>query len=186
MMAPRADPNKNVNGSVTQTLDVLDFSMLHLSWYERLQRRHARNLQNKLKIDRKDKVRMDTLSDISAVEATVKVLKVRALQLRNPNLALTVPELNRTIAIMPFLGSDMGAGHSNLNNRYEIQLNGNPMPQLSSSDFSNNVPKRLVYLHACFWSVYAEIPHVVIAVKNSNDAHYAMYVPHQYPLDTLT
>ena len=117
MMAPRADPSKNVNGSVTQTLDVLDFSMLHLSWYERLQRRHSRSLQNKLKIDRKDKARMDALSDISPIEATVEVLKVRAVQLRNPDITPTVPELNRTIAVMPFLGSDMGAGHSKLNNR---------------------------------------------------------------------
>jgi hypothetical protein len=124
MMAPRADPGKNVKGSVTQTLDVLDFSMLHLSWYERLQRRHSKNLMNKLKIDRKDKARMETLSDISPIEATVEVLKVRALHLRNADLTPTVPELNRTLAVMPFLGSDMGAGHSRLNNRYEIQLNG--------------------------------------------------------------
>ena len=35
---------------------------------------------------------------------------------------------------------------------------------------------RLLYLAACFWSVYAEMPHVVAAVKNEKDAHYAMYV----------
>ena len=33
MMNQRAQPDRNVNGSVTQTLDVLDFSIIHLSWY---------------------------------------------------------------------------------------------------------------------------------------------------------
>ena len=32
MMNQRAQPDRNVNGSVTQTLDVLDFSIIHLSW----------------------------------------------------------------------------------------------------------------------------------------------------------
>ena len=33
MMNQRAHPDRNVNGSVTQTLDILDFSIIHLSWY---------------------------------------------------------------------------------------------------------------------------------------------------------
>ena len=57
-------------------------------------------------------------------------------------------EINRTLAIMPFLGADMGAGHSALDNRY-------------------------AYLKACFWSIYAEIPHVVAVVKNKADYKYA-------------
>lgn len=123
MMTPGANPSKNINGSITQTLDVLDFSMLHLSWYERLQRRHSKTVMNKLKIVRSDKVRMKILSDISPIEAMVEVLKIRALQLRNPDLTPTVLELNRTVAVMPFLASDMGAGHSTLNNRCEMSNN---------------------------------------------------------------
>jgi hypothetical protein len=52
---------------------------------------------------------------------------------------------------MPFLGSDMGAGHSKLGNR-------------------------LTYLSACFWSIYAEIPHIVAAVKSAKDANFAMNI----------
>ena len=44
------------------------------------------------------------------------------------------------------------------------------------SDFFASHFCRLLYLAACFWSVYAEMPHVVAAVKNEKDAHYAMYV----------
>lgn len=48
MMNQRARPDRNVNGSVTQTLDVLDFSIIHLSWYERLQKRHSRIVRDAL------------------------------------------------------------------------------------------------------------------------------------------
>ena len=53
----------------------------------------------------------------------------------------TQQKLNRTIAIMPFLGYEMGAGHSNLGNRF-------------------------VYLQACFWSIFPYMPHIVAYVKS--------------------
>ena len=34
---------------------------------------------------------------------------------------------------------------------------------------------RLVYLSASFWSIYAEFPHVVVAVQNAKDAHFVRY-----------
>jgi len=42
------------------------------------------------------------------------------------------------------IGTDMGAGHSKLSNRYQ-------------------------YLSACFWSFYADYPHIVVAVKSKED-----------------
>ncbi|RYH05964.1 hypothetical protein EON65_43475 [archaeon] len=36
MMHARAHPHRAINGSVLQTVDVLDFSVIHLSTYERL------------------------------------------------------------------------------------------------------------------------------------------------------
>ncbi len=180
MMNQRARPERDVNGSVTQTLDVLDFSIIHLSWYERLQKRHARIVrdmvakkmssagtstaptkdkaddkgQGKGKAKGKGRGKADdgildaSMTSIGAVEQALALLKERALRLRQSGMPLPVPELNRTVAIMPFLGSDMGAGHSKLGNR-------------------------LVYLQACFWSIYAEIPHVVAAVKSEKDAAFA-------------
>ena len=55
-----------------------------------------------------------SLLTIDAIERAVELLKERALKLRHSGLPLPVMELNRTVAIMPFLGSDMGAGHSKL------------------------------------------------------------------------
>ena len=55
-----------------------------------------------------------SLLTIDAIERAVELLKERALKLRQSGLPLPVMELNRTVAIMPFLGSDMGAGHSKL------------------------------------------------------------------------
>ena len=118
MMNKRANPDRNVNGSITQTLDVFDFSVVHLSWYERLQIRYARQMQIELKIAKSDKKRLLELHSTVAIEDTVEFLKSRALKLRDSNLPFAVPELNRTVAVMPFLASDMGAGHSKLGNRY--------------------------------------------------------------------
>jgi hypothetical protein len=154
MMNQRARPERNVNGSVTQTLDILDFSVIHLSWYERLQRRHAKLIDGARKGAKKDKktapkdVAEDSLRSIAAIETANKLLKRRALKMRHPAVPFVIPEVNRTVAIMPFLGSENGAGHSKLGNR-------------------------LVYLQACFWSIYADIPHIVAYVKNNKDADFA-------------
>ena len=107
MMNQRADPKKNVNGTMIQSLDVLDFSVLHLSWYERLQRRHRTKA-------------VKGVDPIQPIIDTAKLLKERALALRNPAIPMAVPELNRTVAIMPFLGSENGAGHSKLGNRLQV------------------------------------------------------------------
>lgn len=60
----------------------------------------------------------------------------------------TRPEFNRTVVIMPFLGMDMGAGHSELSNRFH-------------------------YLSACFWSFYVHYPHIVAVVKSKTDYFFA-------------
>jgi hypothetical protein len=44
MMAADANPAKDINGSITMSVDVLDLSVIHLSAYERLQRRHKKTL----------------------------------------------------------------------------------------------------------------------------------------------
>jgi hypothetical protein len=52
---------------------------------------------------------------------------------------------------MPFLGMDMGAGHSELSNRFH-------------------------YLAACFWSFYVTYPHIVAVVKSQADYDFARLV----------
>jgi hypothetical protein len=132
MMNQRADPNRNVNGTVIQTLDVLDFSVIHLSWFERLQKRH----------------RVKSVKDVDPIQPIIDSAQVlRERTLTRPEYS---PQAKRTVAIMPFLGSDNGAGHSKLGNR-------------------------LHYLHACFWSIYHEIPNVVAAVKYQKDEEFARF-----------
>jgi hypothetical protein len=111
-----------------------------LSWYERLQKRHSRSIRSA----------PEKPGNIDTIARAVVYLKERALRLRAPGMpGLQLhPELNRTVVVMPFLGSDMGAGHSKLGNR-------------------------LVYLSACFWSFYAEFPHVVAVVKSEKDVLFA-------------
>jgi hypothetical protein len=103
-----------------------------------LQKRHAH----------RTKKSKEKPGNIDAVARASDMLKARALKMRDPAFPVDTPELNRTVVIMPFLGSDMGAGHSKLGNR-------------------------LVYLSACFWSFYAHFPYVVAATKNEKDATFA-------------
>ncbi|CAE7453914.1 unnamed protein product, partial [Symbiodinium microadriaticum] len=80
---------------------------------------------------------------------TIEVMRAiteRMLQRRDSGLHVEkgVPELRRTVVVMPFLGSGMGSGHSVLANRYE-------------------------YLKTCFWSIYPEMPYIVVGVSSEED-----------------
>jgi len=132
---------ENLTGVVIQSLDVLDFSVIHLSAYERLQRRwKSRLIKNKKKDFREDESVAYVLAN------TTKYLK-SSLEERAETVAESFSELNRTVAIMPFLGNANGAGHSVLSNRY-------------------------LYLKACFWSIRAYIPHVIAVVQSQIDYDY--------------
>ena len=137
-MNGRANPMKDVNGSLMQSIDILDFSVIHLSTYERLLKRW------RLSIKSQDAV----TGNIDPVRKSAELLRERALTLRRPGMPVNSDKFNRTIVIMPFLGTDMGAGHSKLSNRFQ-------------------------YLAACFWSFYADYPYIVVAVKSDKDRHFA-------------
>lgn len=138
MFGRNPNPLKNVNGTLVQSLDVLDFSVVHLSTYERLQKRWGQSI-------RSDEVR---LGKIDPIINTAKILKQRALRLQKLTMPKKSLHLNRTVVIMPFLGGDMGAGHSKLSNRFQ-------------------------YLSACFWSFYADYPYIVAGVKTQGDYDFA-------------
>ncbi len=138
MMNGRATPERNVNGSLVQTLDVLDFSVVHLSAYERLQRRWQRTIGvAKMKTGNIEPI-------VQAVNLLKDLAEANARERARPGYKFEHEGLRKTVVVMPFLGSDMGAGHSNLGNRF-------------------------VYLQACFWSLYAKFPHVTVAVKGIKD-----------------
>lgn len=125
------------SGTIIQSLDVLDFSVIHLSAYERSQRKYARFIKRHKYPD-----------SIEVMQNVTETLIKRRDTLFDVDT--TTPELNRTLAVMPFLGSGMGSGHSVLANRY-------------------------VYLHTCFWSIYPEIPNIVVGVSSMVDYNYCKY-----------
>ena len=137
-MNGRANPQKNVNGSLLQSVDVLDFSVVHLSTFERLMKRWARSIKS----------RDVSAGDIGPVQKSAEMLRKYALRIRASGAPPEDSRLAKTVVIMPFLGTDMGAGHSKLSNRFQ-------------------------YLAACFWSFYAQYDYVVAAVKSDKDLYFA-------------
>jgi hypothetical protein len=84
MMNPRAKVGKNNNGSVIQTLDVLDFSFIHLSWYERLLNRY------RIKKPKNE-------NPLQHVIDALSILKSKAIQARSLGIPSLHPALERTI-----------------------------------------------------------------------------------------
>ena len=123
-------------GGIVQSLDMLDFSVIHLSAYERLIKRHFS------KLDKDER----SYSVVDVVGEAVRQIRHMPAE-HSPDVSGAANRLNRTVAIMPFLGSVNGAGHSVLENRYQ-------------------------YLAACFWSIYAYMPHIVVTVTSEKDYRY--------------
>lgn len=83
MMSPRKE-----NGSLVQTLDLLDFSVVHLSAYERLKRRWRKVLPDFINNMSKNKKDWETGSLAQIVKAT-KLLKLRAATMREEGTTST-------------------------------------------------------------------------------------------------
>jgi hypothetical protein len=130
----------NHHGVVIQSLDVLDFSVIHLSAFERSSLKHKHILW------KEEKDRRTQWSNIDEVIEAGKQLEVlnNPLKRSKERIIRYSKEANETVVIMPFLGGAMGAGHSKLGNRFE-------------------------YLKTCFWSLYEFFPYIVIAVTRQED-----------------
>lgn len=137
MMNGRAAAHRHVNGTVFQSIDVLDFSVIHLSAFERLQQRWSRS-SPLIQQDR---------NNLTSVFRAAEELREHTLRMRERDSHKAHAAFDKTVVVMPFLGSEMGAGHSKLVNRQ-------------------------AYLHACFWSFYEHYSHVVAAVKSPKDAYF--------------
>ncbi len=136
--------NPHSEGVIMQSLDVLDLSVIHLSAFERSSRRYKDVLWKKP---------AEVKVEWTKIEP-VKQAGVRLAALNNPALPTHrkihySPEARRTVVIMPFLGGAMGAGHSELGNRFE-------------------------YLKTCFWSFYEFVPNIVAGVTRQEDVDWCM------------
>ena len=123
--------NASAEGIAVMSLDVLDYSVIHLSAYERSNRKFIMRLK-----------KLDDNFD----ENNIDIVKTagRFIKQQDPSFQHVDPRAKQTVALMPFLGVNMGAGHSVLSNRYE-------------------------YLKVCFWSVHQVFPHIVVGVLSQND-----------------
>lgn len=130
----------NHHGVIMQSLDVLDFSVIHLSAFERS------SLKHRFSIWEIDADRRKHWSNIDAVVEAGRRLEALNNPLKRPRTRKITysPEAKDTVVVMPFLGGAMGAGHSKLNNRFE-------------------------YLKTCFWSLYEFFPNIVISVTRQED-----------------
>ena len=100
MMNGRATPSRNVNGSLVQSLDVLDFSVLHLSAYERLQRRWDKSIGLQ---------RMKT-GNIEPVARVVKLLKDSGVDVNEMNQkSLAAASLNGHADLVEWLARECGS-----------------------------------------------------------------------------
>ena len=140
------------------------------------------------------------VGNITPIKTAVEHLKKRAVQQRNlydplllspATLAKkgarltethrqTLSKQNRTVTIMPFLGYEMGAGHSNLGNRFVyvcprvyvcmyVCVCFASVPPSPSLLLTLTPSSQCRYLQACFWSLYAHFPHVTVEVKSQKD-----------------
>jgi len=86
----------------------------------------------------------------------------------------------RTVVVMPFLGGAMGAGHSELGNRFEyvcvcvsvcVCLSFSSAHSLTTLYFYHYYHR---YLKACFWSFYEFVPNIVAGVSRQEDVDWGM------------
>jgi hypothetical protein len=142
----RESPNFLINpdghGMIIQSLDVLDFSVIHLSTFERSSKKYRARLW-------KDKNKMKTeWSKIDPVVETAHILEKLNNPVKSGRNHTWTEEAKKTVVVMPFLGGAMGAGHSELGNRFH-------------------------YLKACFWSFYEFVPNIVAGVSRQEDVDWA-------------
>ena len=136
---------QRIEGLIMQSLDVLDFSVIHLSTYERVHKKYQKQLWSSIK---DGKARQTMWSNIDVVKTASNLLAKDISHQRQQKTIHWSPEALRTVVVMPFLGGAMGAGHSVLLNRY-------------------------IYLEACFWSFYRFIPNIIVSVTTEADVEWA-------------
>ena len=161
-------------GALMQTLDVLDLSVIHLSAYERLYRQYTYDLQEPAVSDEIKGSMSHVVERIRAIARRRSIVPTASSPLFDrhtmsfkdtfqwllgrplPNQSSTPsprtstfkaepqPRARRTLAMLPWLGSSKGVGHS-------------------------ETTFRLLYLEACFWSVTQVTPHIVVGVTTKQD-----------------
>lgn len=85
-------------GMIAQSLDVLDFSVIHLSAYERSSRKHRRKVWSN-KADQESQ-----WNKIETVKETARILETQNNPAKSGKNMSWSEEAKKTVVIMPFLG----------------------------------------------------------------------------------
>lgn len=132
-------------GALMQTLDVLDFSVIHLSAYERLYRKYQYDIEEAEVIAETRMTMMNAVRSLKVEADKERALKNGTRSFKNLyDSIFSSPSSSESLAMLPWLGSIKGYGHS------EISF-------------------RMRYLEACVWSIHPLIPHIVIGVASQHD-----------------
>jgi hypothetical protein len=136
-------------GRLYQSVDVLDFSVLHLSTYERLLHRYSEHKNVKKEIENYTPIEeaTDMLKAKGILRSQGKKRHLHGGSRRMNTAALSY--FQRTVVVMPYLGFEKGDGNSKIIYRQR-------------------------YLAACFWSFYVYYPFIVIAVTSAKDRDYIL------------
>ena len=91
--------NPDEKGIAIMSLDILDFSIVHLSAYERLQRKY------------KKKLKLESDSNIALIQTVTSLLKNESVRSHDTRYnERKMPQWAwETVTVMPFLGVNMGA-----------------------------------------------------------------------------
>jgi hypothetical protein len=168
-----------------QALDLLDFSVIHLSAYERSTHKY-RDVLFKTQKDMKanwhniDPViiagkRLEYLNNpfhstkpltTTGIEAGLKHMGSELIPRGRIKKINYSKEALRTVVIMPFLG----IFYSNVYINFINPILGGAMGAGHSK-----LGNRFEYLKTCFWSLYEFMPNIVAGVSRQEDVDWAMY-----------
>lgn len=113
---PRNADQARTEGTVMQSLDVLDFSVIHLSAYERSSRKHRKTIW-RTKSDMKTQ-----WSKIEPVKAAASSLEEIVNPLKSGKKLFWSEDAKNTVVIMPFLGKYRRNVHFDFENSVELFL----------------------------------------------------------------
>ena len=168
----------HAHSMIIQTLDILDFSVIHLSAYERIHKRHQKVLYKTNKERRSAWSNIDIIQNISYIlESNVRPTSSTTHTNTNSNNIHT----NTTNSNSNTHTHTSSNKSYNTNSKSKIIYDSNTtnktvviMPFLGGSMGAGHsvITNRYIYLSTCFWSFYTYIPYIVISVTRKEDVIY--------------
>ena len=170
----------HAHSMIIQTLDILDFSVIHLSAYERIHKRHQKYLYKTNKERRTAWSNIDIIQNISYilesnVRPTTTTTSTRTTTANNIRTSSTSSNTHTDTYTSSNTHTTSNGSKSNI--VYDKDTTNKTvviMPFLGGSMGAGHsvITNRYIYLSTCFWSFYTYIPYIVISVTRKEDVIY--------------